>query len=471
MKPRLFIFATLFILIAILIGLNAASYTQSDTLPDGEEFPHRSTYNPGATGSRAFYELLAETGKNVTRWQENPAALLGAKNSPETLVLIGGFRREPTAQEIEQILTWVANGGKLVLIDRYPAEKFLETTNDWKMSTISSKEPTFAVNSADQLQMTDKTLPAKALQPTVLTRGVNAVQPSRFASAIKLDYVKDGKKSVESPLGEVAPILELQAQDEPPPRVVRNEESRSPGSAADAPEEFDEYRANAPFIHLKNPEKAILADFSYGAGRIVVLTDPYIVSNAGIGIVDNAQLAVNLVASSGNGRIAFNEYHHGYGATENRLLQYFAGTPVLWLAGQFILLIMLILWSQSRRFSRPLPANEPSRLSKLEYVSAFAELQQRTKAYDLALENIYSEFRRSTARLFGMDNFTASRQDLAKMIAERGKFNELEIYNLMKDCEEIIQGAPTNKKEIVALTAQLREIQKSLGIKRAAQRR
>jgi hypothetical protein len=45
------------------------------------------------------------------------------------------------------------------------------------------------------------------------------------------------------------------------------------------------------------------------------------------------------------------------------------------------------------RFARALPANEPNRLFKLEYVSAMAELQRRTKVYDLAIENIYNEFR------------------------------------------------------------------------------
>jgi hypothetical protein len=58
------------------------------------------------------------------------------------------------------------------------------------------------------------------------------------------------------------------------------------------------------------------------------------------------------------------------------------------------LLIGLIFFSQSRRFARPLPPDEPNRLSKLEYVAAMAQLQQTTKGYDLAIENIYTDFRR-----------------------------------------------------------------------------
>ncbi|NJM53674.1 MAG: hypothetical protein HC846_09965, partial [Blastocatellia bacterium] len=126
----------------------------------------------------------------------------------------------------------------------------------------------------------------------------------------------------------------------------------------------------------------------------------------------------------------------------------------------------LILLSQSRRFARPLPDDEPNRLSKLEYVSAMAELQQRTKAYDLAIENIFSEFRRSATRLLGMDNFSTSRKDLAKAISERTNLNELDIYNVMRKCEEIIRGEKTNKREVLELTARLRELEEKLGIKR-----
>ena len=134
---------------------------------------------------------------------------------------------------------------------------------------------------------------------------------------------------------------------------------------------------------------------------------------------------------------------------------------------QFAALVGLILLSQSRRFARPLPEREPNRLSKLEYVAAMAELQQRTKAYDLAIENIYTDFRRRASRLVGADNFTVSRQDLARLIAERARLNAAEIENLLFKCEDIIHGEPTGKREVVELTGRLREVEEKLGLRRA----
>ncbi len=128
----------------LLVGLNAASYTQKEELPDTEIAPNRSTYHAGATGTRAFYDLLAETGRKPTRWQEPISALFSnSKNVPSTFVVIGQIRREFTDKEIEQLLRWVSEGGKLVIIDREPPSELIKTTANWSISFEPSQE--FAV--------------------------------------------------------------------------------------------------------------------------------------------------------------------------------------------------------------------------------------------------------------------------------------------------------------------------------------
>lgn len=496
MKQKLFVFLAIFFLIIAIIGLNAVSYTQKDELPDSEEFPNRSTYNTGATGTRAFYELLEETGRKVIRRRESFLSLTQEKNKINTLVIFGDQKSDIEKKEIEQLFKWVTAGGRLILIDRTPAEEVLKSTANYRIVATPAKDLPFGVDPSNVKAMTDKTVAAKPLQPTILTRNVNAVQPSRFASTATFEYYGyEEPPPRAAPSATVKPDFRLQGkfrlQDEPPPPPrpkptatapieIRTDKLPTPLPAPQtSPFPVIEQRQNpagikdkvetvaldAPFAHLSNGSKNILIDFPYGEGKIIWLTDPYIVSNAGIEIVDNLQLAVNLV-SVNDGTIAFDEYHQGYGEGETRLMQYFAGTPVIPIIGQICLLLFLIFLSQSRRFARALPETTPSRLSKLEYVSAFAELQRRTKAYDLAMENIYSEFRRKAARLFGTDNFTITHKELAKLISERGKFNELEIYNLIKRCEEIIQGDATNKKEVLHLTTRIREIEEALNIKR-----
>ena len=505
MKQKFLIFLSFIILLVVLIGLNAASYVKKEQTPDSEMNPNRSTYNTGATGTRAFYDLLAETGRKVVRWQETMSALsVNDKNKPDVFVFIGQERREITDTEIEALLRWVAGGGRLVVIDREPPSELVKTTANWKISTVLSIDPPFFTDPSDIKQMTNETAAAKPTQPTVFTNRVNAVQPSRYASSILFERLTGSVSGISDSKPEPKPAPTFSTSKDtkypPPPKSFATPESNS---ATNQKSEFEKYldgedepnptdealkkikdkkiasivtksdtngSSNAPALiapvaHLANDSKTLLADFPYGAGRIVYLSDPFIVSNSGINLVDNAQLAINLVATQ-NGIVAFDEFHQGYGAGQNRLLDYFAGTPLTSIFLQFAALVAVILFTQSRRFARPLPADEPNRLSKLEYVGAMAELQQRTRAFDLAMENIYKDFRRRTARLVGADALKTPRSDLARLIAERLKANSAEIETLLEKCENIMHGEPTNKKQVLNLIGKLREVEEGLGLQR-----
>ena len=420
----------LVVLVGMLVGLNAVSYVQKEKAPDSEAMPNRSTYNAGATGTRVLYELLTETGRKAIRWQEPPAALLTAKNNnrPAVFVLIGEVRNECTSAETEDLFKWVAAGGRLVLIDREPPKELITTTANWQITFNYNANPVevLGVDPTSQERMTFETAAAKPVQPTVLTSGVTAVQQSRFASSIDLERYTDAPKQTGQ--GERMSNGTGQPPPPPPKSTSNNGDDDSDIRTKAAPVILDKITvANtdvplpsqvAPLVEFAEGGHNLVVEAPFGEGRIVYVADPYIVSNGGIGLVDNAQLAINLVATR-DGIVAFDEYHQGYGADSNRFLQFFEGTPVVSIFLQAVLLIGLVFFSQSRRFARPVPEPEPDRLSKLEYVSAMAELQERTRAYDLAIENIYTDFRRRAARLLGVDNYTASYNDLARLIAER----------------------------------------------------
>ncbi len=486
MRQKFFIFASIVVLLLILIGLNAASYVKKEQTPDTEMNPNRSTYNTGATGTRAFYDLLAETGRRVSRWQESTSALANRdKNAPDVFVFIGQERREITDTEIESLLNWVSGGGKLVLIDREPPTELLRTTANWKITADTASNPTLIFDPSNVQQMTEKTPAAKPLQPTVYTQQVNAVQSSRFASAITFERFVPTETAISDSTPKPAPtfsIFESNKTDDEDSYEAGETISDSPASNRTLPAKKEPTNGSgatitttdnavkkainqpAPVAHLANQDKVLLADFPYGAGSIVFLSDPFIVSNGGINLVDNGQLALNLVST--DGIIAFDEFHQGFGAGQNRLLDYFAGTPLTAIALQIFALLAVILYSQSRRFARPLPADEPNRLSKLEYVGAMAELQQRTKAFDLAMENIYKDFRRRASRLVGADALKTPPAELAALIAERAKLNAAEVADTLTKCEAIMYGEPTNTKQMLDLTSRLRDIEEKLGLQR-----
>lgn len=486
-------------LVTILIGLNAATYVQTEKEPDNELRPDRSTYNVGATGTRALHDFLAETNHRVIRWRE-PVSKLGKfdENVVATFVVVGRVRREFTDEEMKKLLDWVSSGGRLIVIDRDPPTELISTTANYSidvsggensMPEIEKDTLLYSVDPADQNQMTAETKAARSTQPTVYTAVVNGVQPSKFASTIEIKrlIVDERDKDVgdsetvdqtigvdEDPLAGNSNVEEARQNPQGDPANEGEDNSaRKPhggtgtGQIAEAEPQAEAipHSLKAPLTHLANDKKTLLADFPFGAGQIVFLTDPYIVANGGIRLADNVQLAANVLGAR-RGVIAFDEFHQGNSNNENQVLAYFSGTPVTAIFFQLIAIIGLIMFSRSRRFARPLPPNEPNRLSKLEYVSAMAQLQQRTKAYDIAMENIYSDFRRRVLRMVGFDNRTTSREALAKLIANRTKFDAQEIEELLFKCEDISVGEPTNKREILRLSGKIREIEAELGLKR-----
>ena len=93
-----------------------------------------------------------------------------------------------------------------------------------------------------------------------------------------------------------------------------------------------------------------------------------------------------------------------------------------------------------------------------------AELQQRAKAHDLALENIYGRVRRVLVRYSGLSN-ASPRAEIAKRAASRSRLNPDELEALMRNCEDIINGIHTTAKESLRLVQRLREIESSLGLR------
>jgi len=458
MKQRLLVLLLGIGLVAVLVILNALTYVQKQKENDSELYPNRSTFNPGTTGTQAFFTLLSETGRKPVRWQEAPDGLSFGRNKPSVFVLTGNLRRDVSDKDVASLLAWVSNGGRLIVIDRDPPQELCKTTGNWRIKVSSDPAvELLSVDPSDQKQMTTSTEAGKPVQPTRFTAGVNAIQPSRFAGWVSFEPAE--RKEVYDYGNGSSRLFEQQPDDssEPPPTAK---------AQTIKPDEDDRTQTpSAPVVHIAGNQKNLLVDVTYGSGKIVFLTDPYIVSNAGINIVDNSQLAINLVSTT-SGSIAFDEYHQGYGSNANKLFQYFEGTPVIAIFVQCALLIGLIFVSQSRRFARPIPEKEPDRLSKLEYVGAMAELQRRTRAYDLAIENVYTDFRRRTARSLGIDNLTSKHTDFAQLIAERTGVNSADILETMLSCEAIVQGEPTKNSETVALITQIREIEDRLGLTR-----
>jgi hypothetical protein len=465
----------------------------------------------------------------MTRWRETPAALTRASNAsarPATFVVVGSLRVGFQEEEVKSLMGWVEAGGRLVVIDRTPLASLVES-DEWSIAPHSVTAPELDVRADDAEDLTRNAPPLTPAQPTLLTRDVDRIAPSRFASRFVVGRKELNEDADEKPAGAVAspqpvatntpPVIRqgpaasnenvddeatgdeattgsventndetASSEDEPPPSlkslpsgspagttvpygdprvVVESGEGEAEADDETSPEDVPQ--AIAPVAHVSDERGALLVDMARGAGRIVVLSDPFIVSNGGINRADNLQLAANIITGAGGGLIAFDEYHQGRGAARNQFAAYFEGTPVLAMCAQLFLLAAAVVWTRGRRFARPLPAPRVDRRSKLEFVASMAELQQRARAYDLAIENVYGRTRRALARYGGAD-VSAPRSTIADGVAARSGRSKDEIESLMRECEDAINGAHVTARHSLALVARLRDLERTLGIRMRA---
>jgi hypothetical protein len=473
MRQRLTVILTFVVIIGLLVIINTITHVQEEQMHDLELTAYRSTYHSGPTGTRAFHDFLNESGYRVMRWREPLSELLNRSGEMLATLVIVGNTRIPLEDEDHSVLRlWVGRGGRLVIVDRSPNGSFLHMEG-WSLTVRERQYPDLDTDPSNVAQMTEKVTELKPVQPTLLTTNVESVMPSRFASRLTIAAVPTptptpvpiragiGPDSVpQTPRGFPTPTPQ-EDESEPPPAVAVGSE----GAEADEGDEDDHEVSIAPVAHIADREGALLVEYAYGNGSVILLTDPYLITNSGIRLKDNLTLAMNLVGGpQAAGLIAFDEYHQGRGITRNAFASYFAGTPVLAIAGQIVLLVLVVLWTNGRRFGRPLPLPQVDRRSSLEFVASMAELQERSRAFDLAIENIYTRMRRVLARHAGVD-YNSSRREIAERIASRSTIDRNELETLMRQCEEAINGEPINSRQSIHLVRRLREIERDLGLR------
>jgi len=454
MRQKFVIVLSVLLILGVLIVINMATYVAQEEPQDSELLPNRSTYHPGSTGTRALYDLLSESGYKVMRWREIPERLLDDNgNNVRTFVIIGLTPLAVDENQARSLLLWVERGGRLVIVDRQPDAHILPPAGDWAVNTNFGTIPPFSLDPLKPEELIKNVKPVHPVQPTVLTQDIESVMPSRFAAAISFSR-RDTKKTDRQEETQHG----LPASDD-----VADEEPGPPPSAVTLTPDNATPESPAPVVHIGDSKAVLLIDYPHGKGRIILLSDPYIFSNGGIRLKDNLQLAINMLVS-GEGLIAFDEYHQGRGVTRNAIISYFSGTPVLPILAQIVLLILLVLWTRSRRFARPLPMPQIDRRSSLEFVASMAELQQRARAFDLAIENIYMRTRRALTRYAGMD-YNSPRSEIASRVAARSSLDSQPLEILMRQCEEAINGAPVTERQTLQLVRRLREVERLLGLR------
>ena len=187
--------------------------------------------------------------------------------------------------------------------------------------------------------------------------------------------------------------------------------------------------------HFGDSSGGVVISFREGAGTVIALSDPHLVTNEGLPEGDNLSLLVNVLFtfSKDAKTVYFDEYHHGY---ERRptILHLLKGTPICWALIQVVLAVILLLYSRGRRLGRPKPVFKETHRSSMEYVTSLAGIYQNAKASSLALMNLYERLTRSVAWAKPNRSIMELMDECRRKIAS-GEISEKELIDLSRRTE------------------------------------
>ncbi len=448
MRRYLGTIATFGLALLVLIALSLAGNVELYQEAESEAEPRRSSFNAGPTGTRAFYQLLEESGYRVARWRERFRELK-TKAPNGLLLMVGPFAGDLSDDDSKSLKNWIEAGGNAIVISRLPQEQLDYTViADTSGKTLDPK--------AKAEQLVNAKSDELITQATRVTRDLRGLALTDFAARIP---VAGSEKEEANAAATPTPSPTTTPTPSPTATPAAAEENDAPVTPF-SPKDF--YWLHSPVVHLGDKKGAVLADYDFGKGRVIVLTDPFVVANHGLARGANLQLLQNLLRELGasDRPILFDEYHHGYRSETNALFGYFRGTPFWWVLGQLLLLTGLVIYGAGKRFARPLPLAQTDRHSPLEFVSSMASLQQTAEAHDLALENIYPKFRARLCRRMGL-SVRAKTEDLLAALPHSPRFasHAERLLRIVQTSEQTLNHQLTlSDQQLVELVRSLRTL-------------
>jgi hypothetical protein len=164
---------------------------------------------------------------------------------------------------------------------------------------------------------------------------------------------------------------------------------------------IDEVSGGTPLLLDDKLDLTAMALFRYGQGQLVVLTAPELAMNRVLAKADNAQLWRSVVRTASlSGTLAFDEFHHGF-ASDRSVAEFAARYGLQFAAAQLLLGVML--WAGSlRRFGRPRPPPEETRLTSTDALSALSRIYREGRHHAHAAHAIAAQLAQELAQRAGL---------------------------------------------------------------------
>ena len=192
---------------------------------------------------------------------------------------------------------------------------------------------------------------------------------------------------------------------------------------------------------LKNAEKrlgdrfgAIVWEEKVGNGKVIYAITPYLGANAYQNEPGNYKFLAELVSEDSKS-ILVNEYIHGYKdketiAAENKesWVSYLAKTPLFPAFLQLVIILLILILANLRRFGQPTKLTTPSVNNSEAYIQALASVLEKAETREFVLDTVGKEEQLQLQKALGLGQIPVAKETLINAWVEQTgrKATELE---------------------------------------------
>lgn len=182
---------------------------------------------------------------------------------------------------------------------------------------------------------------------------------------------------------------------------------------------------------------AVVWEEKYGQGQVIFATTSHLAANA---YQDKANfLYLADLVTKGKQKIFIDEYIHGYKDPDIRnkegkgnLSTYLVKTPLFPALVQVVVLLLVLIWSENRRFGKAVTLDTPVLDNSQAYIQALAGVLQKAESSDFVLEMIGKEEQLQLQKVLGLAEIPVERELLLKVWQDQTGKNAAELEAVLK---------------------------------------
>lgn len=210
---------------------------------------------------------------------------------------------------------------------------------------------------------------------------------------------------------------------------------------------------------------AVVWEEPVGKGKLIFATTPHLAANAYQDEPGNFKLLTQLVTEPGH-PIWIDEYIHGYrdpdptvAAEERNWITYLSQTPLLVLAVQAGVLLLVLIWGQNRRLGPPVPLPSPKVDNSAAYMQALGSVLDKAECSEFILETVGKAELLHAQRALGLGTIPVEATALTQAWAQQTGRSPEELAAVLRPVE---QKRRLNQRELLNWLEQLQTIRRHL---------